>query len=216
MWEAIGMRTEGAGQYSGDGYRHALELAWDRLLSRDLEEAARNAMARLEGDYITLPFLGRETVVDVRSRSVTVSGKNASVVESILVLHYLDGARAAHPSGKWASFRQLHGGHAYYGAFKRRTIDGIASLFHHRPGTLLMAAQRLGGTELSIGDASARLEVFPKVPVAVAVWAGDDEISGSANLLFDETASMHLPVEDLAETGSLILELLSEAARSSS
>lgn len=210
------MRAERTGQYDGDGYRRALELAWDGLLSRNLEEAARNAMARLEGDRIVLPFLGRETVVDVRSRSVTVSGENALVVESILVLHYLDGARAARPSGEWVSFRQLRGGHAYYGAFKRRTIDGIASLFHHRPGTLLMAARRLGGTGLSLGDASARMEVFPKVPVAVVVWTGDDEIGGSANLLFDETASAHLPVEDLAETGSLVLELLSEAARSSS
>ena len=216
MWGAIGMGNEGAGQYEGDGYRRALELAWDRLLSRDLGEAARNAMARLEGDHLVLPFLGRETIVDVRSRSVTVSGKNAPVAESILVLHYLDGARAARPSGEWVSFRQLRGGHAYYGAFKRRTIDGIASLFHHRPGTLLTAAKRLGGTGLSIGDASARLEVFPKVPVAVAVWAGDDEIGGSANLLFDETASAHLPVEDLAEAGSLVLDLLSDAARSSS
>lgn len=209
------MRVERSEQYDGDGYRHVLELAWDGLLSRDLEQVERDAMARLENGRIMVMFLGRVSVVDVRSRSIAVGGENASIVESILILHYLAGARAPPPSGEWASFHQMPGGHAYYGAFKRRTIDEIASLFQHRPDALLTAASGLGGTRLAIGDASVRLEAFPKVPIAVAVWAGDDEIDGSANVLFDDTASMHLPVEDLAEIGSLVLDSLSEAAPSS-
>ena len=53
--------------------------------------------------------------------------------------------------------------------------------------------------------------MFPKVPVAVVVWAGDDEMDGSANVLFDRSAPLHLPVEDLAEIGTLVLDMLSRA-----
>ena len=203
------MRNERSGQYDGDGYHHVLELAWDGLLSRGPERATSDALARLEDDRIALPFLGRKAVVDVGSRTMTVDGRSASVAEGILMLHYLAGAGAAFPSGEWISFRQLPGGHAYFGAFKKRTIDEIATLFQHQPRSLLAAAMGLGGTVLSMGDASVRLDIFPKVPVAVVAWAGDDEIHGSANVLFDTTASEHLPVEDLAETGSLVLDALS-------
>lgn len=195
----------------GDGYRYALELAWKGLTCRGLEEAARNAPAHLDDGRLTLSFLGREAVVDARSRTVSVGGKGAATMETMLVLHYLAGVGAAVPSSEWTSFLQLPGGHAYYGAFKRRIIDEVACLFQHRPGSLLAAAMRLGGKRLSMGDASVRLDVFPKVPVAVVVWAGDDEMDGSANVLFDRSAPLHLPVEDLAEIGTLVLDMLSRA-----
>jgi hypothetical protein len=210
------MSDEQSGQYGGDGYRHVLELAWDQLLSCDPKGVARDARARLDGGRMALPFLGREALVDLRSRTMTIDGKSASVAEGILALHYLAGTRSASPTGEWISFRQLPGGHAYFGAFKRRTIDGIAALFQRRPVSLVAAARGLGGSELSIGDASVRLDVFPKVPVAVVVWAGDDEIDGSANVLFDETAPMHLPVEDLAVIGAIVHDALSDAVRRSS
>ncbi len=71
----------------------------------------------------------------------------------------------------------------------------------------------LGGKRLAFGDASIQLDVFPKLPVAVILWKGDEEVRGAANVLFDETAPLHLPVEDLAEVGSNVLSQLFKAYR---
>ncbi|NLI73503.1 MAG: DUF3786 domain-containing protein [Euryarchaeota archaeon] len=196
-------------QYEGGNYQHILDMAWDALLSRDLKDVARNSNSQLEDDCIVFSSLGNERIVDVSSRVISTSYGKTSVVESILTLHYLDGAVPIIPTGELIPFYQLPGGYAYFKAFKRRIIDKIASKFQHRPKMLEIVGERLDGVRLSFGDASIRLLPFPKIPVTIIIWSGDDEILGSANVLFDSTASMYLPVEDLAEVGSILLRKLS-------
>lgn len=131
---------------------------------------------------------GRECTVDLAARSICVHGKEPMATCRIIVLHYLAGARDALPTGRWITYRQLPGGHAYYEAFKRRTIDEVASLFGRRPENLYRVMKALGGEKLGFGDASIQVNVFPKLPVAVILWKGDSEVRPVANVLFDETA----------------------------
>ena len=56
----------------------------------------------------------------------------------------------------------------------------------------------------TIGDASVRIDAFPKLPVTVVLWEGDQEIPGNANILFDETAPLLLAMEDLSVVGNLV------------
>ena len=69
----------------------------------------------------------------------------------------------------------------------------------------------MGARKREFGDASVTIPVFPHLPVTVIVWKGDSEVHGSANLLFDPTASSYLNTEDLAAVGTFVVTQLIKA-----
>ncbi|WP_019176195.1 DUF3786 domain-containing protein [Methanomassiliicoccus luminyensis] len=194
-----------------DARERALARAWERFLSGDMRSQAKSAGAELDGEKITLPVMGRRCVIDPASRSITINGAELEPIASMLVVLYLAGAGDAGVTGKLISFRQLPGGDVFFAAFKKRVIDAIWELFPDRPEALMAAAGALGARKLRQGDASAQIEVFPRLPVTVILWKGDDEVSGSANVLFDESASRIMDTEDLAYVGSFVVSELAEA-----
>ena len=56
------------------------------------------------------------------------------------------------------------------------------------------------------------MPVFPKVPLAVVLWRGDDEFPPEVNILFDRTANSVLRTEDLAICGALTVSKLRKNA----
>lgn len=109
------------------------------------------------------------------------------------------------------SFREAPGGDFYYAAFKSRAIDPLVMKFGRKPEILFTVAENIGGKKVDIGSASVRIDVFAKLPVIVVVWEGDEEIPGSANILFDRSASSIFPTEDLAVIGALVSSKLTRA-----
>ncbi len=69
-----------------------------------------------------------------------------------------------------------------------------------------------GGEALSLGDASFRFRVLPRLDIAVLVWVGDEEEPGEARVLFDANAGHYLPAEDLAGLGGQLAHRLAAAA----
>jgi hypothetical protein len=66
----------------------------------------------------------------------------------------------------------------------------------------------LGGRSLALADAAYRFEAFPRLPVAVLLWAGDEDIPAQARILFDAHAGHYLPTEDLAGIGDWLAHRL--------
>jgi hypothetical protein len=55
---------------------------------------------------------------------------------------------------------------------------------------------------------------LPRVPLAVCLWPGDEEVPAQAAILFDSNAGRHLPTDGLALLGSgLTGRLIRESAR---
>jgi hypothetical protein len=150
-------------------------------------------------------------VVDPKGRKITLDGRGVKQLGAILVLRYLASASKVQPSGHGISYRQLPGGNMYYPAFKARVIDIVGAMYHHDPRLLFSAIQYMGARKREFGDASIDVPVFPKLPVTVIVWKGDSEVHGSANVLFDDTASKLLHTEDLAAVGTFVVTQLIKA-----
>jgi len=104
-------------------------------------------------------------------------------------------------TSKLISFRQLSGGHAYYGAFVRRAVQPIERLFGARPEMLVEAAKLLGGSQMRLGDCSVKIYSLPLVPVYVVLWSKSPEFPASANMLFDSSVSHFLTTEEVAMLG---------------
>jgi hypothetical protein len=74
---------------------------------------------------------------------------------------------------------------------------------------LSRAAGRLKGEPTGIGDAGFGFRVFPKVPVRVILYAGDEEFPAEANILFERSIERMLSPEDVAwMAGMLVYRLI--------
>jgi hypothetical protein len=204
-------RSEWCPGLKEDAYEGALGLAWAKLAEKDLMAQAKLAGATIESGKVKLVTFNRECIIDPMCHRITMDGREVKELGAILILHYLTNAISMEPTGKAISYRQLPGGGVFYPAFKSRVIEYIGATFHEQPNHLIGAAKLLGGKKLALGDASMLVPVFPKLPLTVIVWKSDDEVRGTANVLFDESASKFMNTEDLAAVGTFLVSQLTKA-----
>jgi len=100
-------------------------------------------------------------------------------------------------TGKLVKFKNFPGGYAYENAFNRRAAKPIAKVFGSCPNDLGEAAKLIGGKLLGHGESSVEVTALEGIPITYILWT-DEELPPSANILFDETASNYLNVEDLS------------------
>lgn len=182
-----------------------------RLSELDRHEVASRSGSRLEGGRIITEVMGRQIAVDLDNRVISWSdGSSPASDIKVLALHYLLGVRGP-PIPGWKSFMEIECGALYYHVFRSRALARLVSRFGNDPSSLKDAARRLGGVPAERGDASFDFRFFPHLLVNVTVWAGDDEVPPSANILFDPSAGDYLGAEDLAHIAEHLVDMLFEA-----
>ncbi len=112
--------------------------------------------------------------------------------DKVIILQYLMAASGAAPKGNWISFIQLPGGPHHHALFVSEAIEPLAKSYGDRAEDFRELLAEFSGTPIQMGDHGASVPVFPKLPMAVCVRAGDDEFPATANVLFDAVASLHL------------------------
>jgi hypothetical protein len=199
------------------GLEDAFEKAWD-----DIGHMNAREMCQLAGvpppdskGHIWVPLLGENFSVDIEAEEVRLSGTEpARPDKGLIVLHYLIGAMSITPTGNLVSFRELQGGDVYWKAYEGRSITRLQDFFGNRAEALHDAVRGLKHKKAPMGDAGYVIEALPKVPVTVAIWAADDELPASANVLWDETVKYYLHTEDIAVLGGIVAsELIKRAPR---
>ena len=185
-------------------------VARERLLRHTPQEVSRKAGVRYEDGMYLVDTLGK--TVSVRLPDCTVLPQ-LSNWHTLTLLHYLDLADGATPSGRMISFSQYKDGLVRGGG-----LDRNAELIVRRDlGALLPEEleRRCGalGAELlpSNAELCARLDFAPRYPLWLKVWFGDEEFPASGRLLLDESAPHYLTIEDAVTAGSLILDRLTGA-----
>jgi len=184
----------------GLAYRLAVEKLAD---AASIEELVRRSGANLitgnSEKTIQLAYLNQ--LYRINFPQVEISRANdAAPVElrdKILILHYLITASGRPLSSELISFKALGEGLAYYPNFSQRVIQPLLTAFGQNPDNMLKSAIWLGGVKSDYGDLAATIPAFPRVPLTLVLWRGDDEFPPSVNILFDRTASDYLPLEDL-------------------
>lgn len=183
-----------------------LEKAVHNFLSEDPEGMAKKVAADYskEKGMMTLQYLNQDIAVSYPSASF-IHSEGLTIVEKILILHYLTDSTGQPLTNELISFKELPGGDIYNGPFYNRSIRPFLSLFGNKTDLFKKAAVQLGGCKQSLGDLSYTFKVLPKVPVTVVLWEGDDEFPASANILFDKAAADYLATEDYAVLSSLLV-----------
>jgi len=195
--------------------RERYQAAYDKA-SRDMAALDPVAAAERAGvDYVEtgagegefrLPFFGRKYAIAFPSLAASEVGveKRPSLVTQVLLLHYLITADGAPLAGEWVAFRYLPSGRVYEAAFEGRGPRELGRVFGQDREAFVRAARALDGHELRFGDASYSFRPLPRLALACVLWLGDEELPGSAKVLFDAAAGHYLPTEDLAAVGGML------------
>lgn len=181
------------------GYEIALKKAWDAIG----ESGARERYVR---------FFNDEYEIDYTEKNIISMSCNASAKDyyKLLILHYIANENKVLKISEdnWISFKELEGGEVYFSAFKKRAIDPILRKYGVNPSGILERCSSFNAEKINSGTAGISISAFPKIKIAIILWARDEEFSADCNMLFNPEIKDILPTEDIAVLGGIIASLL--------
>ncbi len=199
-----------------DDYIEARHLAIETLSRERFEKIARRSGFEIQTeDRFKVSFLDRVYYISFPAfefSDSTAAEKEVPIQEQVLILHYMMGTGCIDLSRKWIAYREIEGASFYFSAFAKRAIDPLKKVFGQNLKGLITAAKILGGKPIQFGDAGFEFNLFPRVPVQLIVWEGDDEFPPEANILFDQTIGSILSPEDIAWLAGMIVYRLIKLA----
>lgn len=161
------------------------------FLTKNFAEMAENGGGMLDsstGD-ILITYLHRVCRVNKQAEVIPENPEFLlSKNEVTCILQYLAKASGLPLRNKWISFLELPEGEHHFVPFQNDAMKPLAEKFGSDLAAFSRIANNLGGKPISMGDVAFSLPVLPKLPLAVALWEGDEEFSPKANVLFDGVA----------------------------
>jgi hypothetical protein len=197
--------THEHGSSSGGCLENAFDLSY-RLACEQLakigdvrQQCLRSSARYIGPGEIAIGYLNQSYRIMIPDCRILLeeSGTEAPMRDKILILHYFTGAKGTPATGKFIAYKQLLGGASYFCAFSQRAIAPLLKNFGKSPDLLMKAATRLGGHEADHGDVSVTVGAFPRVPITLVLWRGDEEVAPNGNILFDANVSDYLSTEDV-------------------
>ncbi len=196
-----------------DDYIAAKARAAEILAREPLEVLARRSgLEPVEESGLQIRFLNRTYRIGYPDFVFTSVDEDQPIPlqEQVLILHYLMGNPPEWLKGRWVAYREIPGAQFYFSAFIKRAVDPLKKRFGQDPKALADASGKLSGRPLDVGDAAFEFQVFPKVPVQLIIYLGDEEFPAEAAILFDESIGDILSPEDIAwMSGMLVYRLMS-------
>lgn len=193
---------------------------WEQLARLDRMEIAGRAGCQhmAEYDSFAIFLLNCEYLVDVAQRTIRTIAKTpdtplAGYLEQLCILAYLVNARDLPPAGKLVSVEGLDAGGFFFRGSHRLPVEKLADAFGSNPLLLHEAGRRLNAVSRAFGDAAIELLVLPRISIVVILWAADDEFAARASILFDQSASVQLPLDALFAVGTLTISTIVSSAK---
>ncbi len=194
-------------------YINARQIAVEKLSKESFENIVkRSGFETLRDNVLKVPFLDRVYQVhfpDFEFKNVSEKETAVPIQEQVLILHYLMAESTKKLTGNWIAYREITEASFYFSAFVKRAIDPLKKVFGRNIPGLSKTAKYTNGKAIDFGDVAFEFKVFPKVPLQLILWEGDDEFPPEANILFDETIGEILSPEDVAWlSGMLVYRLI--------
>ena len=180
------------------------EKAWEILAGMDPGEVCRRTDAkfdRAKGLY-SLRSFNLDFELSPREKSITGDAPGSEILLQRLgyffklsVPWYMVGAKEVPPTGRLVNPQNLPGGQLFFRGTHVLPLDKLAAKYGQDREGFAGKGKGLGGEALNYGDASLKLFPLPRVPVVLILWVADEEFPPRADLLFDSTCELHLPLD---------------------
>lgn len=182
------------------GYDLAYELAAGQLakIVNIEQQCLKSGAQYIDSSKVVLEYLNELYSISLPDAEVSLlSGGETPVRDKLLILHYFIQAKGTPLSNHVITYKELKDGVNYFPVFHKRAIRPLVNFFGKEPQKLIDVTASLGGRKAEYGDASVTLNAFPRVPVTLVLWRGDEEFAPDGNVMFDSTVSDYLTNDDI-------------------
>lgn len=183
------------------------EKAWKTLLDLKIEDVSKRADVTYnenEASYILRSF-GMDFSVCLPEKEIKVIESKESLTGwgrrplSYFISHsflwYLINAKDIPLSGRLIRTEDVRGGQHFFRGTHLIPLERLAEKYKNSKQGFIERGSPLGARILDMADASIELLPLPKVPVTLILWMEDEEFPARADLLFDSTCEIHLPLD---------------------
>jgi len=193
------------------------EKAWDILLDLGAKDVTTNAQASFNSydSSYALTCFGQDIRISLRDRMIFSESRLGMLLVTSLgdysrlsILRYLIHAIDLPLSGQLVRPSDLPGGDIFTKGTHIIPLDKAAAYFSNHYNEFLTVGKSLGGTQGDYGDMSLNILPFPRVPVVLIIWLGDEEFPSTASLLFDSSCVSHLPPDIIWSTSMMAVEMM--------
>ncbi|MCL5281908.1 MAG: DUF3786 domain-containing protein, partial [Planctomycetes bacterium] len=130
----------------------------------------------------------------------------AGYLHQLCILAYLAEVKDLPPAQRLVSVEKLDPGGFFFRGSHRLPLEKLASVFGPDPQLLHKVGRALKAIPRTFGDVSLELCVLPRIPVTLVIWAADEEFPARASILFDQSATLQLPLDVLFAIGTLTID----------
>jgi len=196
------------------------EQAWKVLAEINPDDVCRQAKVKFDKSsslYILKSFL-QDIYISPQKKEISGHSPVSSLLLNKLefysrlsILGYLINTRNIPLSGELKKPSDMSGGLLFFSQGTHvLPLDMIAEKYGSQSNIqeFVRRGRELGGEQLNYGDVSIRLLPFPRIPVVLILWKNDDEFSARANLLFDSSCELQLPIDIIWSTAMMSLLIM--------
>jgi hypothetical protein len=186
---------------------------WTELRDKNQKIVCENAGAEPHlPQGLLLPFLGEYLLVDPGKKRLfkQIHGQWEWLQHPLLelvTLLYLIHATPSRPRNDLVHAHQLRCGHFFKGPHEL-PVAPLIDCFGHDGEAFSKAAEFLEGRPEDLADRAFRFQVFPKIPVFVLLWEGDEEFPPRVSMLFDRSIEIHLAADAIWGLANILTETL--------
>lgn len=193
------------------------QKAWEIVEALDPSEVCARAVVTYDRDtgLYAVPAYGQVFSMAPGGREI-VSGTALGIrllstreyFFSLSILWYLACARDIPLSGRLVKPVHMKGGQMFARGTHVLPLDELAGRYSADREGFLKRGALFGGIPWDHGDASVRLMAFPRVPVYIVLWSGDEEFPPRADLMLDATSELQLPTDVVWSIASMSVLLM--------
>jgi len=182
------------------------EKAWEVLLGLEPADVCKRAgvLYDRKADFYMLKSFGFDFSISPSRREIKSLSERGEIFTErlsyffiISALSYLIHAKDIPLSGKQIRPDGLKGGQFFFRGSHLLPLDKIAEKYRSNRDGFIKKGLEFNGRITDNGDASFEFLPLPKIPVTLILWIADEEFPARADLLFDSTCEIHLPLEIL-------------------
>ncbi len=184
-----------------------LEQAWEKLLELEPAEVCRRAGVSYDsykGLYL-LDSFGINFSVNPGKKEILPADTTSREAQSLLgrlsyffkhsVQWYLVKADDFPLTGRLVKPSGLKGAGSFFMGSHAIPLPALAAKYTNTPGSLGRLGLSLGGSPAQYADEAVEIRPLPRIPVTLLLWHGDEEFPARADLLFDSSVELQLPLD---------------------
>ena len=195
----------------------ALQVAKDKIATKDLKTIGERIGAKVEGNVLVLPYFNGHLYIDHNGVKDAAGNELSRNEQTFVYIHMsmMAKPKAPKPTGNLKSFKEFPNTVSKIVSMRSHVEEPLKKTFSGNLGALERACLQCGGIDVKNHYESPNLafsfQVFPAVAVTLLFWEASEGFDADVKLLFDEMVTGHLDIEAIMFLSEYLADRLKAA-----